>query len=364
MGGFLWATLGSFAFLVSPAAIAEQESSDQADRTKALQRDSWKLVRPLRDGEDPEALAAEILALDAAAATLGDEGWPVRARCAQGLRDIADVSPTALDGLERIVDDASVLFREGMSPRGSSDAWVYAMHGLGRLDEVMAWIEQRIEVEPRRSRRFAATWSSMDDAMVAAGRYDLYAQVHGDMQDEAIRMIARYTERAEKDAASVAERNRSPREQFLFSTAIWSRRSANLMLDEVATRHAALLVVGKDEDARAVASAILESQDTPEARVSLAMHAIRAGVAGPLHAQWLAEAVDQIPQEIQQAQDAAAQAMLAIPIMDDFVFDQAATEAALDQAEASDDPAIRENAKALRERLSEMRGDRGDEPPY
>jgi hypothetical protein len=325
---------------------------------------------PLRDGEDIEDRVAQLRAIDLAASTLGDDGWQVRANCAKALRDFTDRSASARAALESILDDTSEAFRSPVQPRGAADAWVYAKHGLGQLDDVMKWIEERAEEEPRHSSRYAASSSSMEDAIVAAGRYDALGHVHRDLKQSALRTLHSHERTRkildEQRGDAEPQRELSDRRRFLYGELSANRRAVLHTVDRVGMFHAGLLVTGDANGATEVANALLEAHDLPEARVALAKHALRAGVAGQMHAGWLAEAMERVHLDIREVERLAAGALMAQPIRDDFAFDPAEATESLNRLEASHDPAERENAKLLRERLKPMfdAARSREEPPY
>lgn len=363
----LRAILASIILAAGCTPWASGRVDDARERAQSLQMNALKAVLPLRDGEDIEDRVAQLRAIDMAASTLGDDGWRVRAMCARALRDFADRSASARAALESILDDTSEAFRSPIQPFGAADAWVYAKHGLGQLGDVTAWIEERVAAEPKHFRRFSATPASMDDAVVAAGRYELLQYVHRDLKSTALQVIAVH----EDTRRSLEERQDARRQRFSAETRLRlgefsaARRSALQTIDRVARCHAGLLASGKDADASEVADALLRAHDTPEARASLAMHAVRAGVSGPRHAEWLVEAIESVPRGILQIEEFAADALMKSASADAPALDPDGAAAMLDIAAASDDPSVRDNVRALRERLKQIDAERRrDVPPY
>lgn len=349
-------TAAIVAWMVLAGCAAGQNSPETAerraepDRARLLMRDSFRLSNPIAEGETVEDRAALAMSIDAAAATLGYEGWRVRARCAKSLGQFVDDAPLATVGLERIRDDAVLLFRADLNPTGAGSAWVYAKAGLGETADVFEWAQQRCDQEPKLYRRYGATSIALREIIVQEGRYELLACLSGDLYRGSMWSLdrvesARLDEKDDDTPAIPPSQNKE-----------LDRRMRELVIAQsVAEEYAALLMLGHADQAAQVAERLLRVIDYPETRMMLAEHAIRAGAVGPEQAVWLRDARDRIREEHSKERWAIREIEIPNPGFD---------AAALDRLEESDDPAIRESAKALRERLSEMRGEHNEEPPY
>ncbi len=297
------------AFVFCAFTTLSQGQGAQGPSNQARAADEWipiaqaavSLRAPLGPNESEVARVTTIRALDAKAAEFGHDGWMARQLCAEALFAFA-AEPASRKGLVQIRDDAEAEFERGHSPTGTADAWIVAKRGLGEVADVMTWIELRCNDQAPVSKRYPATAIALRAAVVEAARYDLLRCI----VDDTARVAFDAIELLEREKAAMREdpAGKGAFENYETLEAAWITAAFfAIRIDEAASFHASLLVEGRADEAFAVADRLLKFDTTNESRLRMAMHAARAGVAGPRHAEWLNETINSTLGNLKSVQD-------------------------------------------------------------
>lgn len=280
-------------FLDWARAVKEGKSSVEALKERAAE---------LRDSEDVRArheLAQELLLANQLDEALHHYRWLWPAtRTATGyggvrhsflLREMAELakrSPAAKTEFTAILDELQQ--RIDATPKPTFEEWqewtAFCDYFAGPA-RVVRWYEARRDAE---GRLFAGDddflaqhiVGEVFDALMAAERWQDATRLYGDARERAAQLAKDY-DRQLGAADGMAEDSR----------AALLDHARGRLTEDASKLYGAMLLAGRDEEAAAVATLLLEKLDGPEARMALVRQGIAlAGASEPIFTQWLDEA--------------------------------------------------------------------------
>lgn len=261
--------------------IPPPDESTERDSHEVYRALDFELMKVSEAGLDPEARLQRLIEIDRQATSLGEswEQWAIRNKCVLSFASLMAVTPEVREHLERIRDDAAAtMSRDGASSRWWRDdgnAWLRAKIALGEDADVIKWVELM------REQQFGRWPSDAPEIVADLGRYDLAPYVWPDMIKSVEELII------ELEGEDLE---------------IFGRHWAVSVVNTAGVAYAALLSQDRRVEADRIAARLLKAYNTPETRIALAMHAIRAGRAGSAEAEWLREALYNIPRELDDAE--------------------------------------------------------------